>query len=224
MSKRQEIREKRRRQQVRQRILTIGLVAVAAVILVVVMIVSGLNAKSSGTSAHPMAKDNSMGNPDALVKVEEFSDFSCSHCRDFSLQQEPGLVKKYIATGKVYFTFYTFSFLRPQSLDAAEAVYCAMDQGKFWEYKDALFASTVNPLNEPFTKVNFISYAQKLGMDTTAFGSCLDTGKYKQRVQDDLALGKSKGVEGTPTFFVNGQMVYAGELETTIENSLKTAQ
>ena len=93
------------------------------------------------SQSRPQAQGLSMGDPNAPVKVEEYGDFQCPACRIFHESQEGQLIEKYIKTGLVYFTYTPFSFIGDESVKAAEAAYCAADQGKFWEYHDMLYAN-----------------------------------------------------------------------------------
>ena len=106
-SKRQERRERVRQQETRRRLLTIGLITVGAILLVFAVVwpqirpVAEVVAVDPGT--HPNADDNSMGDPNAPIKIEEFSDFQCPFCERFHQETEPLLRQYYIDTGKVQF-------------------------------------------------------------------------------------------------------------------------
>jgi protein-disulfide isomerase len=86
---------------------------------------------------------------------------------------------------------------------AAEATECAGDQGKFWAYHDKLYT---NPISSP-TKENLKSYAKGLGLDTSAFNQCLDSGKYSDLIKQYAKEATDLKVTGTPTFLVNGKQV-----------------
>ena len=105
---------------------------------------------------------------------------------------------------------------------SAEAAMCAGDQNAYWQYHDALFANNDQLNNQAGTVVNnsfYVNVASSLGLDTTAFGTCLTTEKYKQAVQSDLNYANSlppdsdgsAAVSGTPTFFVNGYRIVGAE-------------
>ena len=95
----------------------------------------------------------------------------------------------------------------------SEAADCANEQGKFWEYHDALYDSQTTITQTAQTggvtaAVDALKgLASQLGLDTAAFNECLDTDKYASEVQKDVQDGTSYGVDGTPAFFVNGQLV-----------------
>ena len=105
---------------------------------------------------------------------------------------------------------------------AAEAAMCAGDQNAYWQYHDALFANNDQLNNQAGTVVNnsfYVNLASGLGLDTTAFSTCLTTEKYKQAVQSDLDYANSlppdsdgsAAVSGTPTFFINGYRIVGAE-------------
>ena len=129
----------------------------------------------------PRVQGNAMGDPDALVKIVEFSDFLCPYCRQFFLQTEQPLIEDYVATGKVYFVYRTLGdWLGPESQASAEAAYCASGQGKFWEYHDLLLA---NQGSGSFSRDRLRAFAQALALDEEDFNACLSSARYRDQVQ-----------------------------------------
>ena len=172
-SKRQERREKQMRQARNSRLFTIGLIVAGAalVLLVIVLPQIGRSFEPSPTPAevvavdpgtHPNAKDNSMGDPNAPITIEEFSDFQCPFCKAVvpTVQQ---VMTQY--AGKVRWVFRDFPIvsLHPLAPKAHEAARCAAEQGKFWEYHDLLFAN-----QRALTRPDLESYAEQLGLDMFA--------------------------------------------------------
>jgi protein-disulfide isomerase len=213
-SKRQERREKIRQQETRRRLLTIGLITIGAALLVFAVIwpqlrpVAGVVAVDPGT--HTNANDNSMGDPNAPIKIEEFSDFQCPFCERFHQETEPLLRQYYIDTGKVQFVYRSMGNwvsqniggARTESQDAALAAYCAGDQNKFWEMHAYLFANVRGEDAGSFTDRRIQAIAEKAGLNMDEFNSCYDSGKYDDRVQQDLKDGQTAGINGTPAFLV----------------------
>jgi protein-disulfide isomerase len=199
MSKRQEIREKRQKQQLTQRI-TIGvIVLVGALLVAFALILPSLNQAPIQTAelkARPQADFNRMGDPNAPITITEFSDYKCGHCATFALQTEPQLIEEFIATGQVHFVYRSMGGWSPQSLLAIEASYCAGDENKFWEFHDLVF------INQPSTFNNSLmnQFARELGLDESAFNACLTSGKYTDLANQDGLDGSGLGVQGTPTF------------------------
>ncbi len=102
------------------------------------------------------------------------------------------------------------------SQKAQEAAECAEDQGKFWEMHDLLYQ------NQGALGVSDLKgYAQQLGLNTASFDSCLDSGKYASEVQKDTSEGRSYGVSGTPTFFINGNKLVGAQPYETFRDAIE---
>jgi protein-disulfide isomerase len=144
------------------------------------------------------------GSINATTTIIEFSDFQCPFCGQFFSETYPQLKKDYIDTGiaKLVFVNFPLSNIHQYAEKAAEAGMCAYDQGRFWEMHDKMFSNqntlTVNDLKK---------YAGDIGLNTTKFNDCLDTGKNQAKVNGNFQAGVSAGVTGTPSFFVNGKMI-----------------
>ena len=143
--------------------------------------------------------DPSWGPEDAPVTIVEFSDFQCPFCSRFFSQTYPQIKQEY--EGQVRFVYRDFPLtsLHENAQKAAEASECANEQGKFWDYHDMLFNNQA-----ALDVASLKGYASQLGLDSTAFDQCLDSGKYTEEVQKDYQEGVSYGVTGTPAFFING--------------------
>lgn len=221
VGKRTEKRMRQEQAQRRQRLFTILAVSAAAVIVAALLIWPYIRPAYQGAMERPQPVEKSMGDPNAPVKVEEFSDFQCPFCRQFHTDMAEDFVQKYVTTGQVYYTYVPFSFLGPESVRAAEAAYCAMDQGKFWEYHDIVFANQAGENAGNFNDNRLKDFAQQLKLDTAAFNSCLDSNKYQEQVTADLEYGRGKGVNATPSFVVNdGTPVDMNSLEAAVEAAL----
>ena len=149
------------------------------------------------------------GSKDAPVTMVEFADFECPYCR----QTEPNLQKlREQFPDKLRIVYKNFPLpMHSHAQKAAEAGLCAAEQGKFWPYHDRLMAQTPPQLEVPQLKV----LAASLKLDTARFDQCLDSGKEAATVGHDVEQGKSLGVEGTPSFFVNGYFLSgAGQYDT----------
>ncbi|MEM4257397.1 MAG: DsbA family protein [Candidatus Diapherotrites archaeon] len=137
-----------------------------------------------------------LGKADAKVVVVVFSDFECPFCSAAS----PWLKSLVNDFSNVKVVFKHFPL--PQHYNArkaAEAAECAGDFGKFWEMHDKLFENQRNLKSSSLQK-----FASDLGINVDSFNSCLSSGKYSSKVDNDLLFGQSIGVNATPTFFVNG--------------------
>jgi protein-disulfide isomerase len=224
VSKRQILRDKRRKEQRRQQYII--LITAGVVILILAGILIYPQVKPIGEITVPtfLTRPNinglSMGDPNAPVKVEEFADFQCPACKNFTDSLEPGIISSYVATGKVFYTFYPFSFIGKESFAAAEAGYCASDQGKFWEYHDILFANQTGENIGDFTDRRLRAFAEKIGMDLAKYDTCYKKGTYQQKVLDDVTYGDKFTVTQTPSFVVNGELILPDKLIETIDKAL----
>jgi protein-disulfide isomerase len=225
-SKRQARREEIQRRQKRQRTITISLIVLGAILVVAPITYQMLRpiaevvAVDPGT--HPNANDNSMGDPNAPITIEEFSDFQCPYCERFHRETEPLLRQYYIDPGKVRFVYRSMgNFVSDniarargtpattESQDAALAAYCAGDQNKFWEMHAHLFANVLGEDAGSFTGKRLKAIAEQVGLNMGQFNSCYDSGKYLDRVQQDANDGQAANITGTPgflvTYTVNGE-------------------
>ena len=148
------------------------------------------------------------GRPDAPVTIVEFSDFQCSFCRKFWRETLPQLDERYIRSGKVRFVYRHLAILGPPSVQAANAAECAGEQGKFWPYHDLLF-ERVGPL--AFTESRLKGYAGELRLDGKPFGTCVDEGRYRKRIEQETLIGRMLGMTGTPSFLINGRLLIGAQ-------------
>ena len=214
LSKRQARREKRRRAGQRSRAIVIAGVVLVALAVAALLIAPNFTpigqVRTAESFPRPQAKGNAAGDPNAPIKMEEFSDFQCPVCERFYSQMERQLVETYVATGKIYLTYRSFGeFIGPESKAAAEAAYCAGDQDKFWEMHDIIFANQTGENVGNYSNRRLIAFAEKIGLDMDAFKSCFNGGTNSSRVAQDRVDGLATGMQGTPAFLltytVNGQ-------------------
>lgn len=161
------------------------------------------------------------GDPKAPVTIVEFSDFQCPYCRNAQTTLN-NILAKYKGRVKLAYMDFPLRQIHSQALTAAEAARCAGEQGKFWEFHDALFAD-----QSKLKEGDLAAHAQSLGLDEKLFQSCLASGKHKPKVEADLQEGAKVGVAGTPGFFVNGVFLSGAqpqaEFEKIIDSELAVA-
>jgi len=151
------------------------------------------------------AKGFAQGEKNAPVTIIEFSDFQCPFCKAV-VPTVHQIMKQY--SGKVRWIFRDFPIasLHPLAPKAHEAARCAAEQGKFWEYHDALFQRSPQ-LTVPELK----QYARDMKLNGEAFDRCLDSGKHQAAIAADIEEGQRLGVNGTPAFFINGRSLVGSQ-------------
>ncbi len=144
-------------------------------------------------------RDHIYGNPNAKISLIEYSDFECPFCKRFH-----PTAKKIVETyeGKVNWVYRHFplAFHNPGAQKQAEASECANDLGgneAFWRYTDLIYERTKSNGNG-FPLHKLTPLAKEIGLDEKKFQACLDSGKYKARVQEDFDEGVRVGITGTP--------------------------
>jgi len=165
---------------------------------------SGLSGSELMAAAQPVA----IGNANAPVEVRVFSDYTCPGCRSFSQLSKPAVMEQ-VEAGTARLLYYDFPLGgagHPHSFISARASRCAVDQDRYWEYQDVLFArqdtwaySSSAPVDE------LVGYAGEVGMDTGAFGQCLRSDAHAEVVSANRALAEQLGIASTPTVFVGSR-------------------
>jgi protein-disulfide isomerase len=142
-----------------------------------------------------------LGNNRAPVTLVEYSDFQCPFCkRHYPVLKQ--VLANYKNKVRIIYKHFPLSNIHPLAQKAAEASECASEQGKFWEMHDKIFEN-----QESLSLDALKQWAKDLKLDSNKFNSCLDSGTYAQKVQQDYQEGVTKGVQGTPATFVNGQLI-----------------
>lgn len=144
------------------------------------------------------------GSSDAPITIIEFGDYQCPKCDQWFQNEKPTIKSGYIDTNKANLYFVDFPFLGDDSDAAANASYCADDQGKFWEYHATLY-NNQGGINEGWANTDALKqFAADLGLDTAKFNECLDSNKHADRISYNKNVGIEHGVEGTPVFIIVG--------------------
>jgi protein-disulfide isomerase len=215
MSKREMFRERRRRTDLRNRLISIGLIVLGALLVAFFLIwptLQPVDVKAVTPLTRAQVDFNSVGDSNAPVRLDEYSDFQCPYCAQFSERTEQAILDTYVATGKVFFTYHSVGeFIGPESSSSSQAAYCAGDQGKFWEYHDYVLGNQRGENAGWFSPRRLTAFAESLSLDTGQFNSCFNNGKYANMARQDLLDARGLGIQSTPTFIisytVNGQTV-----------------
>jgi len=158
------------------------------------------NAPTTGVR-YPIELDDdpALGPADAPVTIVEFSDFQCPYCQRWHEQVFAQLMRAY--EGKIRFVYRDFPLksIHAQAVPAAEAADCALAQGAYWEFHNALFSGKYG-----LDAAGFSSYAADLGLNVPAFNQCVNSRQFAGEVEADFKYAVELGVTSTPTFFING--------------------
>jgi protein-disulfide isomerase len=144
------------------------------------------------------SRDHSQGGEDATVTLVEYGDYECPHCgRAYPIVKA---VQKHFGK-KLRFVFRNFPLneSHPHAEAAAETAEAAASEGKFWDMHDTLFEN-----QGALELEDLVAYATNLGLDVKRVASELERRVYLPRVKEDFTSGARSGVNGTPTFFING--------------------
>ena len=154
----------------------------------------------------------SVGDPQAPVTILEFADFSCPACGDFAALFNPVVKERWVETGEARFVRHDFPLVQihPNGFLAARAARCAGEQDEYWTYHDVLYARQGEWRRQDGAARVFQELASQLGLDRSAFERCLRSDRWAEEVTENMQLGASMNVPGTPTFFVNGVQVEMG--------------
>jgi protein-disulfide isomerase len=151
-----------------------------------------------------------LGSPAAPITIIEFTDLQCPYCARFSLETWPALRERYVDTGKVRFASRDLPLpFHAHALPAAVAARCAGEQGKFFEYREALFRGQAHLAEAPYAAI-----AARFGLDTERFEACRGNPAVAQSVREDAALAKANGIASTPSFVIGREVEgqFVGEI------------
>jgi len=143
-----------------------------------------------------------IGNPSATITIVEWGDYQCTFCYKFHQSTLNTIKQDFIETGKVKLVFKDFPLNGPDSILAAEAAYCAQDQGKYWQYHDELYKNWGGERTGWITRESLDKFATTVSVDLEKFDKCLDDHKYLERVNQMYEFGKEIGIDATPSFLV----------------------
>lgn len=209
--------------------LTVGSISAVVIVIALLIVFNRPGLRNSTAEYQPVVRELTNGRvdglPDAPIRIIEFSDFQCPFCGRFATQTEPLLRSEFVETGIASIEYRHYAFLGPESLRAAEAVECALEQGFFWEYHDILFQKQPSDGREnvgTYSDDNLKHYADEMAevwielaperkFDIIEFEMCLDSGRNRAEVELQTAEATSLGVKSTPSFLVNGRPVIGAQ-------------
>ena len=206
--------------------LIIGVIALAVIAVAAWAIFGPERSRSAQSQLFDPAEislDKSIGPEDAPVVIVEYSDFQCPYCQQFAAGPGRQIKQDYVDKGQVRFVYRNMAFIGTESLWAAEASECANEQGRFWDYHDKLFEEQAGENVGTFSRENLKRFAAELELDTQQFTQCLDSDKYKDKVQQETDEAGRLGVRSTPALFVNGRLIENGSNYQVLQAAIETA-
>ncbi len=198
------------------------------VLIIVGFIIYGIVNRPPEVSASRLALEPVLGEEDAPVTIYEYGAYTCHACRQVHQSgindQINNLLDQY--EGQVRFVFVNAPIISPTNIAelGAEAAQCALDQGNeaFWTFHNAIYdLSDSEYVGEYDNKDAYVNLGNQLGIDGDAIGKCLDNKTHRRTVSHHHERSKDMGVNGTPSFFVNGRRVNTSV--SAIENAVQSA-
>jgi protein-disulfide isomerase len=165
--------------------------------------------------------DTPILNKNAKVQLIQFSDFECPYCGKFYTETFGQIKTNYIDTGKIAFEHRDYPLpFHANAEKAAEAARCALEQSdaKYWSIEEWMYKNQTT-----LDIATLKNTAKTLGLNTSKFNTCLDTGKYAAAVKKDSDAGTGYGVQGTPSFFINGELFVGAQPFSAFQQKLDAA-
>lgn len=204
-----------------------AVIAVVVIGLIGIFVLTGNKSDSTSSSGTKDVTSHTLGKGSTGVTLQEFGDFQCPYCQLYS-----STVKKVVADYDEQITFQFSHFpltnLHPNAFAASRAAEAAGKQNKFWEMYDLLYTQ-----NDPNGKSGWVAstapttyfnqFATRLGLNLEQFKADSASIATNNAINADMALGNQKGVEGTPTFFVDGKKTQIANTEEDFKKVLDAA-
>ena len=166
-----------------------------------------------------------LGDPSAPITILEWGDYQCTFCYRFHETTLETIKEEFIETGKVKLVFKDFPLNGPDSVLAAEASFCAEDQGKYWDFHNIVYQNWAGERTGWITRVSLDDFARIIGLDVLEFNNCIDAHKYGDKINHLYDFGKEIGIDATPSFLVfNGEKIIKIRGNQPLEVFLKTIE
>jgi protein-disulfide isomerase len=200
-------------------------VVIASLVAVAVLI--GVQAATGSDDSIPprvaQGDGRVLGDPNAPVTIVEYADFQCPVCKRAASTVLADIEREYVATGKVKIEFRMYPFLGQESFDAAQAAEAARDQGKFWEYHDALFNAQGRENSGTFSYDRLVAIARETGLDVPLFEQTLSSNVHFADIQAEADSAREAGIVSTPTFFVGDEKIVGAQPYAVFQAAISQA-
>ena len=189
-------------------------IGIAAIVMITVVVIMGstyystlvqmqeYKPRMSSASVDLTNGSPVLGSPDAPITIIEFGDYQCEACHHWFHNTRADVINTYVDTGKANLVFLDLAFLGRDSHPAAQATYCADDQGKYWEYHTTLYNFQEGVDDGWASKDRLVAFAFNLEMDMDEFNDCMDTTKHANRVNANYDQAVKQGAQATPSFII----------------------
>lgn len=163
--------------------------------------------------SNPLLEQRTRGDPAALIKIYEASDFQCRHCKTFVEEILPRLDAEYIQTGKAQLVFLNLPLvdLHPNAAAAHEFAMCAAQQDRFWPAHDLLFRHQDSWGGSSSPGRFFLSLVDSVGLDRDVLMRCVETGALRWLVRAEAVALFQKGIRSTPSFVIDEGLMVGGQ-------------
>jgi protein-disulfide isomerase len=152
-----------------------------------------------------------IGRPDTKVKVVVYQDFQCGHCAELYRGAETEIIRRYVLSGQLHLEIKSLPFLGPDSMMAAEASLCAGDQGRYWDYYDALIATYTQQGRLAYSESGLQQTASSIGLDAEQIRRCIASGRHRARIQHNAEIADQLGIQVIPVVSINNQLVVGSQ-------------
>ena len=205
------------------------------VLIVAVVAIGQLGNKATGRLVDPgfaypaaLQDGSNLGPVDAPVLLEVFEDYQCPVCGRYSLDVEPTIVNKYVASGQVRIVHHDIDLLGgggDESRIPALGAYCADQQGLYWSYAHWIYNNQDGENQGGFRRARVTQIAVAAGVEEAAFNTCMDSPEAAADVTQTTDMANGLGINSTPTLRLNGgelirQLLSATDLSTLIDAEL----
>ena len=184
----------------------IGTIVFLAVLVGVVKLISSPDTSSSVKMTPVTKNDIQTGPANAKVTLVEYADFQCPACDAYNPIVDDIMIAYKGKLNYVY-RFFPLTTIHPNAQIGAQAGWAALQQKKFFEMRDVLYQNQNSWADVSDPKPTFIQYAQKLGMDENKFKADMTSSAAEKAVADEVTMGNADGVNSTPTFFINSNLI-----------------
>jgi protein-disulfide isomerase len=134
------------------------------------------------------------------------------------------LERRYIEDGTLRLEWRDFPYLGEESRRAAVSARVAQEQGRFWEYHDILYQNQKGENSGAFSDQNLVTFAEEAGLDVERFEEALESGEYDEVVEEDFREAQEAGIQGTPSFTINGRTLVGAQPVETFAQAIEEAQ